>query len=60
MQKSSKKKAVSAKSPGMNDCLKQVALNPNQKIYLDKILNNDVTFCYGFNYHHLDEDPLRI
>ena len=47
MQKSSKKRSGSQKGSGMNECLSQVKLNPNQKIYLDKILNNDVVFCYG-------------
>lgn len=37
----------SARAHEQKDSLKHVTLRQNQKKYLDTILNNDITFCYG-------------
>jgi phosphate starvation-inducible PhoH-like protein len=37
----------SARAHEQKDSLKNVTLRQNQKKYLDTILNNDITFCYG-------------
>jgi len=35
------------KAQDQRDSLKNITLRQNQKKYLDSILNNDITFCYG-------------
>ena len=45
MQRSTKRRGPAAQS--IPDLLKQVSLKPSQKDYLDTILNNDITLCYG-------------
>jgi phosphate starvation-inducible PhoH-like protein len=47
MRKSTKKKQSDARGRGIEECLNQVSLKPNQKEYFDKIIKNDITMCYG-------------
>ena len=42
-----RKSARSTKAQDQRDSLKNITLRQNQKKYLDSILNNDITFCYG-------------
>lgn len=42
-----RKSARSTKAQDQRDSLKNITLRQNQKKYLDTILNNDITFCYG-------------
>jgi len=42
-----RKSARSSKAQDQRDSLKNITLRQNQKKYLDTILNNDITFCYG-------------
>jgi len=45
MQKSTKRRGNGPQS--IEDLLKQVLLKPSQKQYFEKIINNDITLCYG-------------
>lgn len=41
------RKSVRSKTQDPKESLKHITLRQNQKKYLDTILNNEITFCYG-------------